>query len=91
MKSVVAIKPQLLALFVFNSIMTVMRELVDRGVDPALVRIISVVVAPPALQQLGNTYPTVKIYTAIIDETLNEQGFIVPGLGDAGDRTFGTL
>lgn len=74
-----------------GSIMTVMKELVDRGIDPALVRIISVVVAPPALQQLGNTYPAVKIYTATIDETLNEQGFIVPGLGDAGDRTFGTL
>lgn len=74
-----------------GSIMTVMKELVDRGMDPALVRIISVVVAPPALQQLGNTYPTVKIYTATIDENLNEQGFIVPGLGDAGDRTFGTF
>ena len=74
-----------------GSIMTVMKELVDRGMDPALVRIISVVVAPPALQQLGNIYPTVKIYTATIDESLNEQGFIVPGLGDAGDRTFGTL
>ncbi|NEP76618.1 uracil phosphoribosyltransferase [Okeania sp. SIO2G5] len=74
-----------------GSIMTVMKELVDRGVDPALVRIISVVVAPPALQKLGNTYPTVKIYTATIDEALSEQGFIVPGLGDAGDRTFGTL
>jgi len=73
-----------------GSIMAVMGELTARGVDPALVRIISVVAAPPALQQLGANYPTVRIYTAAIDEALNEQGFIVPGLGDAGDRTFGT-
>ena len=74
-----------------GSIMTVMKELTNRGVNPALVRIISVVTAPPALQKLGENYPAVRIYTATIDEALNEQGFIVPGLGDAGDRTFGTL
>ena len=67
-----------------------MEQLVDRGVDPALVRIISVVAAPPALQKLSVAYPSLIIYSAAIDEGLNEQGFIVPGLGDAGDRTFGT-
>ncbi len=46
--------------------------------------------APPALQKLSATYPELVIYTATIDEGLNSQGFIVPGLGDAGDRTFGT-
>jgi uracil phosphoribosyltransferase len=54
------------------------------------VRIISIVAAPPALQKLAAAYPTVTIYTAMIDETVNDHGFIVPGLGDAGDRTFGT-
>lgn len=73
-----------------GSIMRVMEELTSRGVDPALVRIVSIVAAPPALQKLGTSYPALKIYTAAIDEQLNEQGFIVPGLGDAGDRTFGT-
>ncbi|MGF1538671.1 MAG: uracil phosphoribosyltransferase [Elainellaceae cyanobacterium] len=73
-----------------GSIMTVMKELTARGADPSLIRIISVVTAPPALQQLGASYPTVRVYAAAIDETLNDQGFIVPGLGDAGDRTFGT-
>lgn len=67
-----------------------MKELVSRGVDPALVRIVAVVAAPPALQKLGNAYPELHIYTAGIDEILNEQGYIVPGLGDAGDRTYGT-
>jgi uracil phosphoribosyltransferase len=73
-----------------GSIMMTMAELTQRGVDPALVRIISVVAAPPALQKLGTHYPSLHIYTAMIDEGLNSQGFIVPGLGDAGDRTFGT-
>jgi uracil phosphoribosyltransferase len=65
-------------------------ELTKRGVDPAMVRIISVVAAPAALQKLSALYPSLTIYAAAIDEGLNEQGFIVPGLGDAGDRTFGT-
>ncbi len=73
-----------------GSIMTAMTELIDRGADPALIRIISVVAAPPALQKLSAAYPGLVIYTATIDEGVNEQGFIVPGLGDAGDRTFGT-
>jgi uracil phosphoribosyltransferase len=67
-----------------------LKELVSRGVDPALVRIVAVVAAPPALQKLGNSYPELHIYTAGIDEALNEHGYIVPGLGDAGDRTYGT-
>lgn len=67
-----------------------MAELTQRGVDPALVRIISVVVAPVALQKLSAAYPSLNIYAAAIDEGLNDRGFIVPGLGDAGDRTFGT-
>ncbi|MCY7321852.1 MAG: uracil phosphoribosyltransferase [Phormidesmis sp. CAN_BIN36] len=69
---------------------TAMKELTQRGVNPALVRIVSVVAAPPALQKLSAAYPGLNIYTAAIDEGLNEKGFIVPGLGDAGDRTFGT-
>ncbi|MGB3204178.1 MAG: uracil phosphoribosyltransferase [Crinalium sp.] len=73
-----------------GTIMAAMAELTKRGVNPAFVRIISVVAAPPALQQLGTHYPSLVIYTAIIDEGLNSKGFIVPGLGDAGDRTFGT-
>lgn len=73
-----------------GTITTVMAELTKRGVDPALVRVISVVTAPPALQKLSAAYPALNIYAAAIDEGLNEKGFIVPGLGDAGDRTFGT-
>ena len=73
-----------------GTIMATMAELTGRGIEPELVRIISVVAAPPALQQLSAAYPSLNIYTATIDETVNEKGFIVPGLGDAGDRAFGT-
>ncbi|MBD2166510.1 uracil phosphoribosyltransferase [Calothrix sp. FACHB-156] len=73
-----------------GSMMAAMSELTQRGVDPAFIRIVCVVAAPPALQKLSVAYPSLNIYTATIDESVNEQGFIVPGLGDAGDRTFGT-
>lgn len=73
-----------------GSAIAAMEELNKRGVDPEMVRIVAVVAAPPALQKLGTAYPGLIIYTAAIDEVLNERGFIVPGLGDAGDRIFGT-
>ena len=73
-----------------GSIMMTMEEVVRRGANPDLIRIVSVVAAPPALKKLGENYSSLQIYTAIIDEGLNSRGFIVPGLGDAGDRSFGT-
>jgi uracil phosphoribosyltransferase len=74
-----------------GTITTVMEELIARGIDPAQVRIISVVTSPTALQKLNVAYPGLVIYAAAIDEGLNDLGYIVPGLGDAGDRTFGTV
>ncbi len=73
-----------------GSMLAALQELTRRGVDPANIRIVSVVAAHSALQTLSNAYPSLHIYTAAIDEHLNEHGYIVPGLGDAGDRTFGT-
>ena len=73
-----------------GTIMQAMYELVSRGIDPAYVRVISIIAAPPALQKLSEVYPTMSIYAAMIDEHVNESGFIVPGLGDVGDRAFGT-
>lgn len=73
-----------------GSILRAMTEITSRGVDPASIRIVSVVAAPPALQKLSQQYSSLNIYSAIIDEGLNSKGYIVPGLGDAGDRAFGT-
>jgi uracil phosphoribosyltransferase len=73
-----------------GTIVAVMEDITQRGIDSALVRIISVVAAPPALKKLGSAFPSTIVYSAGIDPELNEKGYIVPGLGDAGDRTFGT-
>lgn len=55
------------------------------------IRFISLISAPEGLKRIQNKYPDVSIITASVDEKLNEDAFIVPGLGDAGDRYFGTL
>uniref|UniRef100_A0A1D2A0D3 uracil phosphoribosyltransferase n=1 Tax=Auxenochlorella protothecoides TaxID=3075 RepID=A0A1D2A0D3_AUXPR len=68
----------------------VIQDLVDRGAAPGMIRIVSAVCAPPALKLLADKFVGLKIYTGIIDAEVNEQGFIIPGLGDAGDRAFGT-
>lgn len=73
-----------------GSMFAALEQITQRGVDPAHVRIVSVVAAHEALKRLSLDYPSLHIYTAAIDEHLNDRGFIVPGLGDAGDRTFGT-
>lgn len=73
-----------------GTIIMVLEELMKRGIEGDAIRIISVVASHPALKQLSADYPNLSIYTATIDETVNEQGYIVPGLGDAGDRLFGT-
>jgi uracil phosphoribosyltransferase len=50
-----------------------------------------IVAAPEGIRKLKNEHPDVKIFAAALDRELNEKGYILPGLGDAGDRTFGTL
>lgn len=54
------------------------------------VRLLSLVAAPEGVTCVQKAHPDVRIYTASLDERLNENGYIVPGLGDAGDRMFGT-
>ena len=55
------------------------------------IKFISVIAAPEGLKRFSEIYPDVSVYTAAIDEKLNEKNYIVPGLGDAGDRVFNTL
>jgi len=54
------------------------------------IKVLILVAAPEGLKALQETHPDVEVYTASIDNHLNEQGYIVPGLGDAGDKIFGT-
>lgn len=62
----------------------------ERGVGNKQIKVISALACPPALQKLSEKFPGLHIYTGAIDEVLNEKGFIIPGLGDAGDRSYGT-
>jgi uracil phosphoribosyltransferase len=54
------------------------------------IRFVGIIAAPEGIETLHNAHPDVPIHVAAIDSHLNEIGFIVPGLGDAGDRQFGT-
>ena len=54
------------------------------------IKFLAIIAAPEGLERLHTTHPDVDIYVAALDEKLNENGYIIPGLGDAGDRIFGT-
>jgi uracil phosphoribosyltransferase len=56
---------------------------------PKRVIVACVISAPLGIQRIVDKYPAIEIFTAAVDEGLNEHGYIVPGLGDAGDRAFG--
>ena len=53
-------------------------------------KFVCLVAAPEGIAHLEAEHPDVRVYTAAVDRELNERGFIVPGLGDAGDRLYGT-
>jgi uracil phosphoribosyltransferase len=61
----------------------------DAG-SPASIRFVCVVAAPEGIKRMQEEHPDVPIFTAAVDRQLNEHGYILPGLGDFGDRLFGT-
>ncbi len=71
-----------------GSIDMVVRRLMQWGVDE--IRVLSIIASQAGVDRVGNDFPDVKIFVAAIDPILNDQSFIVPGLGDAGDRIFDT-
>jgi len=73
-----------------GTIAAAVEEIISRGASPKNIRIICVVASPPALTILSERFPGLRVYAAMIDEVVNDAGYIVPGLGDAGDRAFGT-
>ena len=60
----------------------------ERGVKQ--IKLMCLLAAPEGIQLLQREHPDVDIFTAAVDERLNSHGYIIPGLGDAGDRLFGT-
>ncbi len=82
---VIAVDPMLAT---GNSSVAAISRLKDEGAKE--IRLLSLVAAPEGVTCVQKAHPEVRIYTASLDERLNENGYIVPGLGDAGDRMFGT-
>ena len=54
------------------------------------IKLMCLVAAPEGVEEVNKQHPDVQIFVAALDEKLNEHGYILPGLGDAGDRIFGT-
>ena len=73
-----------------NSAVHAIDVLNGHGVKDANIRFMALVAAPEGVRQLENSHPTVKIYVGALDSELNDHAYIVPGLGDAGDRLYGT-
>jgi uracil phosphoribosyltransferase len=71
-----------------GSMVATLDMLKERGCQQ--IKVIVLVAAPEGIERVQQSYPDVEIYTAAIDERLDENGYIVPGLGDAGDKIFGT-
>ena len=65
-----------------------MERLKERGATN--LRFVALLCAPEGVEAFRGAHPDVPIWTAAIDERLNDHGYIVPGLGDAGDRMYGT-
>ena len=60
------------------------------AVTPVRIKLVNLIAAPEGVAAVTTAHPDVEIYTAALDRQLNEKGYIMPGLGDAGDRQFGT-
>lgn len=71
-----------------NSSIASIEKLKERGAQN--IRFLCLLAAPEGIRNFQKAHPDVPIYTAAIDSHLNEKGYIVPGLGDAGDRMYGT-
>lgn len=72
-----------------GSTVAAMELLMEHGAKSKQVRLVNLVAAPEGIRHVHKYFPGLQIFTAAVDAGLNERGFIVPGLGDAGDRLFG--
>lgn len=73
-----------------NSLLEAIRLYADKGIPISNIKCICIIAAPEGIRNIQKHFPDVEIITAAVDEKLNEKGYIVPGMGDAGDRIFNT-
>lgn len=73
-----------------NSAVHAAKVLIEHGVEEQNIRFMALVAVPEGVRVFTDAHPGIAIYTAALDEKLDENAYILPGLGDAGDRIFGT-
>lgn len=73
-----------------NSLIEAIKLYVDKEIPLVNIKVISIISAPEGISNIQTKFPQIEIITAAIDSHLNEHGYIVPGMGDAGDRIFNT-
>jgi len=74
-----------------NSMLDAIDLYVQKGIPVDHIKCVCIISAPQGIKLIQDKYPNIEIITASIDECLNEKGYIVPGMGDAGDRIFNTV
>lgn len=74
-----------------NSSLEAIKLFANKKVPPENITLITLLCAPDGVKKVHHAFADVRIFTACVDEQLNEKGYILPGLGDAGDRIFNTL
>ena len=73
-----------------NSLIEAIRLYADKKIPMENIKCICIMAAPEGIENIQREFPEVEIITAAVDEGINEKGYIVPGMGDAGDRIFNT-
>lgn len=73
-----------------NSLIEAIKLYADKGIPQNQIKVVSIIAAPEGISNIQKHFPDVEIITAALDRTLTEKGYILPGMGDAGDRIFNT-
>lgn len=74
-----------------NSMLEAIRLYADKNIPIKNIKCINIIAAPQGIELIQKEFPDIEIITAAVDDGLNEHGYIIPGMGDAGDRIFNTV
>ena len=74
-----------------NSAVDAIQNFINKGIKEENITFMSLISAPEGVKKINKSFKNIKIVTASLDEGLNSKGYILPGLGDAGDRIYNTV
>ena len=86
----IILEPMIATAGTLNAVIDIVKEWSERETTDMRICVMTVIASKPGLAALKARHPDIKVYCCAVDEELNEEGYIIPGLGDAGDRQFGT-